>query len=207
MADLVLHSRALSLYLRIATLVCEEKQINYRVAARDAPGEGFREFHPFEKMPVLQHGDLMIYETLAIADYVNRAFDGPALSPVAPQAHAEMLTWISLTNAYFFPTIMGGIAKPLLMAPLQGEPTDHDLVARSLPDLEKQIALLEASLKQSPYLVAGELSLADLFVLPNLFYASLTDEGTRALREAPKVQDWMKRLTSRPSFAATEQRP
>ena len=28
MADLILHSRALSLYLRIATLVCEEKHID-----------------------------------------------------------------------------------------------------------------------------------------------------------------------------------
>lgn len=207
MAELILHSRPLSLYLRIATLVCEEKQVEYRVDARDALGEGYRAFHPFEKMPVLQHGDVMIYETLAIADYVERAFDGPVLSPVAPQAHAQMLSWISLTNAYFFPTMMGGIAKPLLMAPLQGEPTDHDLVAQSLPELDKQVALLEASLRSSPYLVGDGLTLADLFVLPNLFYASLTDEGTRALSEAPKTQDWMNRLTARPSFAATEQRP
>ncbi len=207
MADLILHSSALSLYLRIATLVCEEKQVVYRVDVGDAVGEGYRALHPFQKMPVLQHGDVIIYETLAIVDYVDRAFDGPSLSPIAPQAHAQMLTWISLTNAYFFPTMMGGIAKPLLMAPLQGEPTDHDLVARSLPDLHKQIALLEAGLKQSPYLAGDNLTLADLFVLPNLFYASLTDEGARALIEAPKVQDWMKRLTARPSFAATEQRP
>ena len=207
MAELILHSRPLSLYLRIATLVCEEKQVDYRVDVRDAFGEGYRTFHPFEKMPVLQHGDVMIYETLAIADYVERAFDGPVLSPDAPQAHAQMLSWISLTNAHFFPTMMGGIAKPLLMAPLQGEPTDHDLVAQSLPELDKQVALLEARLRSSPYLVGDSLTLADLFVLPNLFYASLTDEGTRALSEAPKTQDWMKRLTARPSFAATEQRP
>jgi glutathione S-transferase len=207
MADLVLHSRALSLYLRIASLVCEEKQIAYRVEALDEKGKGFRAFHPFEKMPVLQHGDVMIYETLAIADYVDRAFEGPSLSPSGPPAHAQMLMWISLTNAYFFPTMMGGIVKPLLLAPMQGLPVDQDLVAASVPALNQQVALLEKTLKETRYLVGDELSLADLFVLPNLVYASLTDEGQDALRTAPKTQAWMAGLVARPSFAATEQRP
>lgn len=207
MADLVLHSRALSLYLRIASLVCEEKQVDYRVEALDEKGAGFRAFHPFEKMPVLQHGDVMIYETLAIADYVDRAFEGPSLSPSGPHAHAQMLMWISLTNAYFFPTMMGGIVKPLLLAPMQGEPVDHALVAASVPAFNQQVRLLEKALTEQRYLVGDELSLADLFVLPNLVYASLTDEGQDALRTAPKTQEWMAGLVARPSFAATEQRP
>ena len=207
MADVVLHSRALSLYLRIASLVCEEKQIAYRVEALDEQGQGFRAFHPFEKMPVLQHDDVMIYETLAIADYVDRAFEGPSLSPSDPQSHAQMLMWISLTNAYFFPTMMGGIVKPLLLAPMQGEAVDHDLVTASVPALNQQVGLLEKTLKDTRYLVGDALSLADLFVLPNLVYASLTDEGQDALRIAPKTQEWMAGLVARPSFAATEQRP
>jgi len=207
MPDLILHSRALSLYLRIACLVCEEKQVDYRVEALDEKGKGFRAFHPFEKMPVLQHGDVMIYETLAIADYVDRAFEGPSLSPSEPRAHAQMLTWISLTNAYFFPTMMAGIVKPLLLAPMQGEPVDHDLVAASLPALNLQVGVLEKTLKETPFLVGDELSLADLFVLPNLVYVSLTNEGQDALRTAPKTREWMAGLVARPSFAATEQRP
>lgn len=207
MADLILHSRALSLYLRIASLVCEEKQIAYKIEALDEPGKGFRAFHPFEKMPVLQHGDVMIYETLAIADYVDRAFEGPVLSPPDPIGHAQMLMWISLANAYLFPTMMGGIVKPLLLAPMQGEAIDHDLVAASVPALKQQVGLLEKALEETRFLAGDALSLADLFVLPNLVYASLTDEGQDALRTAPKTQEWMAGLVARPSFAATEQRP
>ena len=207
MSALILHSRALSLYLRIATLVCEEKGVSYRVEPLDVPGEGFRRLHPFEKMPVLQHADIFIYETLAIADYVDRAFEGPELSPSAPLAHAEMMRWISLTNAYFFPTMMGGIVKPLLLAPMLGEPVDKELVAASVPALQQQITLLETRLSEHAYLAGEALSLGDLFVLPNLAYVNFTEEGQAALESAPGTRNWLARLTSRPSFSATEQKP
>jgi len=207
MSRLILHSRALSLYLRIATLICEEKGVSYKVEPLDKPGKGFRRLHPFQKMPVLQHGKVFIYETLAIADYVDRAFNGPALSPASALAHAEMMRWISLTNAYFFPTMMGGIVKPLLLAPMLGEPVDHELVAASVPALNQQVGLLETRLSEHAYLAGEALSLGDLFVLPNLAYANFTDEGQAALESAPGTRDWLARLTARPSFAATEQRP
>jgi len=206
MPELVLHSRALSLYLRIATLVCEEKKVDYRVEPCDEIGKGFRKFHPFQKMPVLQHGEHFVFETLAIANYVDQAFDGPQLSPSTVRARSEMLTWISLANAYFFPTMMGGVVKPLLLAPLLGEPVDRKLVAASIPALNEQVALLEERLAYHQYLAGEDLSLADLFVYPNVAYASLTDEGQAALTSAPYVQTWLGGLMERPSFAATEQR-
>lgn len=206
MSSVIFHSRSLSLYLRIATLICEEKGVGYQVEPLDAPGEGFRRLHPFEKMPVLQHGDVLVYETLAIADYVDRVFEGPELSPSSALAHAEMMRWISLTNAYFFPTMMGGIVKPLLLAPLSGDPVDKDLVEASLPALQQQVALLEKRLSGHEYLAGEALSLGDLFVLPNLAYVNFTEEGQAALESAPGTRDWLARLTSRPGFAASEQR-
>ena len=37
--------------------------------------------HPFDRVPIFQHGDFTLYETSAIATYVDEAFEGPALSP------------------------------------------------------------------------------------------------------------------------------
>jgi glutathione S-transferase len=36
--------------------------------------------HPFGKIPVMRHGDVTLAESRAICGYVDRAFDGPALT-------------------------------------------------------------------------------------------------------------------------------
>jgi glutathione S-transferase len=37
--------------------------------------------HPFSKIPVMRHGDFELFESKAIATYIDRAFDGPPLIP------------------------------------------------------------------------------------------------------------------------------
>lgn len=205
MSQVILHSRSLSLYLQIATLVCEEKGVTYTVTGVDTPGEGYRILHPFQKMPVLQHGEILIQETLAIACYLDRAFEGPELAPSDARDYAAMMSWISMTNAYFFPTMMTGVVKPLLLAPLSGDAIDHDLVQQSLPQLKAQYEYLDQALRVADFLAGDRLSLADLFVLPNVAYASLTDEGAAALQSAPALASWLARMTARPSFEAAKQ--
>jgi glutathione S-transferase len=41
-------------------------------------------------MPALTHGDVTLYETLAVTQYTDGAFDGPALQPADPAGRARM---------------------------------------------------------------------------------------------------------------------
>jgi len=46
-------------------------------------------------VPALQHGDFMLYETNAIAAYVDEVFPGAKLTPADPRKRARMNHTIS----------------------------------------------------------------------------------------------------------------
>ena len=54
-------------------------------------------------MPILQHGDFMLYETSAIVAYLEEVFPTPSLQPETAQGRALMNQWISAVNSYYYP--------------------------------------------------------------------------------------------------------
>src|SRR6202011_6090435 len=71
-----------STYTRAVCMVCEEKGIDYTLTDVMLGAPELRAIHPFGKMPVLRHGDLALFESAAIAAYLDRSFGGPKLFPV-----------------------------------------------------------------------------------------------------------------------------
>jgi glutathione S-transferase len=59
--------------------------------------------HPFNRAPILQHGDFTVYETSAIVTYVEETFNSVALRPAGPRERARMDQWISAVNSYYYP--------------------------------------------------------------------------------------------------------
>jgi glutathione S-transferase len=46
--------------------------------------------HPFNRVPILRHGDFTVYETSAITSYVDEAFAEPRLTPQDVRARGRM---------------------------------------------------------------------------------------------------------------------
>jgi len=99
-----------STYVHIIRLILTHKNVPYRF--RDLEPEmgtpAHIALHPFGRVPVLQHGDLTLYETSAIATYIDEAFDGPSLQPHTPAARGRLQQWISSVNAYYYPELGHG---------------------------------------------------------------------------------------------------
>ena len=66
-----------------------------------------------------------------------------------------------------------------------------------------QLALLDKALGASPFLAGDRLSLADLFLLPMLFYLRMQPEYAALAPRCKAVGGWYDRMAARPSFAAT----
>ena len=62
--------------------------------------------HPFDRVPILQHGDFTLYETSAIVAYLEEMFPTPSLQPDTAQGRALMNQWISAVNSYYYPYMM-----------------------------------------------------------------------------------------------------
>lgn len=205
MSTIIFHSQPMSVYLWTASLVAAEKHVPWTVRVIEPGSAEHRRFNPFAKSPVLEHGAILLYETLAIAHYIDRAFDGPELQPESALDQAEMLRWVSLVNAYMFPTMTNGLAKQRLLVPAQGGKSDEALIEQSAREFRHQLAVVDRALASYPFLVGEEISIADCFLFPHLHLASLTPEGADALAHASMASAWLARMKARPSHAATDQ--
>ena len=172
MATLIFHSMAGSAYLWTAMMAADEKGVDHALNPVVFGSDEHLSLHPFAKMPVMQHGEVILYETQAITHYIDRAFDGPPLQPADALGQAEVLRWISLVNAYVFP-VMNRFMKERLVRPAWGFEVDQDFVQSVRDPLRLQMRIIgEAVAKGSGDFVeecAAELPLqaiADLLGVP-----------------------------------------
>jgi glutathione S-transferase len=202
MTEVVIHTHLYSPYGWTARHVAEEKGVSYRVVPADTGSPDHLKLHPFGKMPLLQHGEIIIYETLAIAHYLDKAFEGPPLQPAECLGQSTVLRWISVVNSYVFP-VMNWLVKERTAASRGGEQPDEAAIAAVRAPLALQLKLIEEAVSSHPFLVCDRLSIADSFLMPLLHFAAFTPEGVEALRAAPAASNWLERMRDRPSFAAT----
>jgi len=207
MSEIVIHGVPGSPYLRTVQLVCEEKRAPYRVAPIGPGMQGSERLalHPFGRIPVIDHGDFRLYETQAIAKYIDAAFGSPALTPAAAPAMARMHQIIGVMDWYFFPQVGRTLVFQRIIGPaLFGKPADENICAGAVADAERVIGELNRLLADQPFLAGGALSHADLHVAPQLYYFAMTPEGTRILADNPALAAWLDRLCGRPSMRQTE---
>jgi glutathione S-transferase len=86
MSDPVLFGAAYSVYVRTVRLALAERCVPYRLVeidifAPEGPPADYAARHPFNRIPAFEHDGFRLYETGAIARYVDEAFPGPSLVP------------------------------------------------------------------------------------------------------------------------------
>ncbi|WP_304177114.1 glutathione S-transferase family protein [Phenylobacterium aquaticum] len=206
MTELVAHGIPGSPFLRAVLATAEEKAVPYRLVAL-APGmhrtDAYRRMHPFSRIPVIEHGDFVLYETQAILRYLDAIGSGPTLQPTDPRAAARMNQIIGVNDWYFFPKVGGPVVFQRLIGPiLLGTSPDEAVIAEALPMAQTCVSEFDRLLGASTWLAGETFSLADLMVGPQLEYLSQTPEG-RALLAGTGLAEWLKRIAARPSFQAT----
>ena len=200
-----------SVYTRVARLALEEKGVEYALheveifGAEGVPREHLRR-HPFGRIPVLQHGAFMLYETTAITRYVDEAFPGPALQPESPTQRARMNQVIGVLDAYAYRPMVWGVFVERVRVPSSGGTSDEALIAASLKSAATCLDALEHLLGQLPYLAGTTLSLADLHAFPMLRYFCIAPEGNALLRDHPGLLRWYSAMHDRGSVARTRTR-
>lgn len=166
-----------------------------------------RKRHPFGRVPVLQHGDFWIYETTAIARYIDDAFEGPRLTPTDPRQRARMNQWIGNLDAYFYPYMIYYLVHERMIFPELGIESDAAVVAHALPKCEHALSVLEAELGDGrAYIVGQHPTLADYFMLPTLTALGFVVEGKEMLKRVLLIRAWLARMAALPNvveFRAT----
>lgn len=194
-----------SVYVRIARMALEEKGVDYELVpldifAADGIPAWYLEHHPFGRIPAFEHDGFRLFETNAIARYVDEAFDGPALQPTDARGRARMGQMTGMLDAYGYRAMVWDVAVERLE---KAEP-DEVLIASGLRQAETVLKVLTSLKADGPWLLGDRLTLADLHAAPILAYFVKVAEGQKLLAQFSDIQGWYSRIAARPSFARTE---
>src|SRR5712675_2705980 len=172
MADIMVFGFPHSSFVHIAQLVLAHKDVPYTFNDLE-PNMGspkHLELHPFDRVPILQHGDFVLYETSAIVAYLEELFPTPSLQPNTPRGRARMNQWISAVNSYYYPYMIYHVGHERNVFPRLGIPSDEEVVAHALPKIEIGLQLMQRQLADGrPYLVGADPTIADYYLLPSTF--------------------------------------
>lgn len=203
MAKPVVYGADYSVYVRIVRLVLAEKGIDYDLvpvdvfAAKGTPAWYF-EHHPFGRIPAVEHDGFRLFETSAIARYVDEAFDGPALQPKDARTRATMNQIIGMLDAYAYRSMVWDVA----VERLEKEAPDEALVANGLRQAETVLRVLTALKPPGPWLLGDQLTLVDLHAASIIAYFVKVADGQKLLAAFADIQAWWDGIAKRPSLAA-----
>jgi glutathione S-transferase len=206
MSDLTLWGFNGSTYVRTVRMLLAEKGVSdYRqVPVNVLQGEPKTPEHllrhPFGKVPVLDHDGLRILETSAIARYLNDVLPGPSLVPATPKDRARMDMIVGLVDSYGYGALIGGVAAYHLFPDFAGGKND----AARAQGIETGRKVLEFAMqtKATSSFIAGQLSLADLYLAPILGYVAVTPDFA-AVTSIPGFDGWWTKVQALPSYQAT----
>jgi glutathione S-transferase len=207
MSDMTLWGFDGSTYVRTVKMLLAEKgatqfkQIPLNVLEGEPKQPEHLERHPFGKVPVLDHGGLRILETSAIARYLNDVLPGKSLIPATPQDRARMDMIIGIIDSYGYGALVGGVAAYHLFPDFVGG-QNESFRTNGIETGHKVIELAMQTKGTSPF-IAGEVSLADLYLAPIVFYVSLTPDK-EAVFNVDGFADWWTKIQALPSFKATQ---
>ena len=77
-------------FVRAVRMVAEEKGVAYELVAEMPHSDVVKGLNPTGKIPAMRHDGLELCESLAIARYIDDAFDGPKMIPENPKAAAPV---------------------------------------------------------------------------------------------------------------------
>jgi glutathione S-transferase len=192
-APLTLISHKLCPYVQRAVIALAEKSTGFERIDIDLANkpDWFLAISPLGKTPVLQVGDVPIFESAVILEYLEETQPKP-LHPADPLTRAEHRAWIE-----FGSTVLNDIAGFYAAA---GDATFKAKAAQ----LEQRFARLESRIAASPWFDGESFSLVDAVFGPVFRYFDVFDEiaDFGILASKPKIARWRNSLAARPSVRA-----
>jgi|SRR5579872_4780556 len=157
--------------------------------------DAYGALNPNRLVPVLEDGDLAVWESHAILRYLAARHGGERWWPADAGARSWSDRWMDWCLAHWQPAFSTGVFWGYYRTP---EPQrDGPAVRRAIAQCGELLLILEQALGARPYLAGEALSLADIPVGASLFRYFTLDIERRRL---PAVEAWYARLCARPAY-------
>lgn len=195
---LTLHFAPNSRAGRIVWLL-EELQLAYDINKmafhpQDLKSDAHRARHPLGRVPVLDDGDIRIFESGAIVEYVLARHKNGGLRPAEAAAEfPEYLQWFHYCEGMVMPPVNTIVVQTVLLPP---DRRDETALAQAKRLLSKALEPVNAALEGRDYVI-GDFSAADIMLGHACFMSNrLGCVGD----DMPHLKAYVERIANRPAF-------
>ena len=192
---LTVHHLRISQSERIVWL-CEELGLDYelklytRRTDNNLAPDDYKVLSPMGIAPVITDGDLVLGESGAICEYIDRKYGGAQLSPGPESADfAGHLFWFHFSNATFMTNGMMALVAGRMGGEMPEFVADRGAKAWSLA---------EARLGEAEFFGGSQLTTADIMMGFNLTTSRMF--GGADLAPFPNIAAYLKRIGERPAY-------
>ncbi|WP_298908774.1 glutathione S-transferase family protein [uncultured Nostoc sp.] len=202
MSSVQLYFAKASTFSQRTRVVLLEKGIDFSATEIDLQNkpDGYTQISRYGKVPAIKHGDIEIYESAIINEYLDEVFPEPALLPRDPGAKALARIWIDYANTRFVPAFN----KLLRGKDAQEQGQGQREFLESLLYIEQEgLGKLSGN---GPYWLGDQLSLVDISFYPWFERLPLLEHFRNFTlpTETPRLQKWWNTVRDRESIRAVE---
>ncbi len=161
---------------------------------KDLKSDEHRARHPLGRVPVLDDGDISIFESGAIVEYILERHKNGGLKPgVDSPLFPEYLQWFHYCEGMVMPPVNTIVVQTILLPP---ERQDETALKQAQKLLTRALAPVEEALAGREYLI-GDFSAADVMLGHSMFMSNrlgcVTDDMTN-------IKGYVERIEARPAF-------
>lgn len=156
----------------------------------------YRAKNPTGRVPTLEDGDAVVWESNTILRYLCAKYDGAAMYPVEPLRRSEIERWMDWQLAGLNPSMI-----VLLLGYYRTPPEKRDPAALERARLQaiEQWSVVENQLKGRRYLAGNEFTLSDIGngILVHRWHSYPIERPA-----LPRLREWYDRLSEHAGFKA-----
>ncbi len=152
----------------------------------DAPPQWFKDISPLSKVPVLQVGEEVLFESAVINEYIDE-ITPPSLHPVDPLIKAKNRAWIEFGSELLMTQFRFVMSQ------------DKNSYDTNLKELQEKLQRLENVLSGGSFFNGEQFSLVDTAYAPLFMRLELIRKWANIDFSFPKIQRWSAALLAKES--------
>jgi len=181
-------------------MVLLEKGVDFVLTEIDLENkpDWFLKVSPYSKVPVIRHGEAVIWESAVINEYLDEVFPEPPLLPRDPVGRATARVWIDFANNRMVPHVY----KMMLRQDTEGQALHRRRLTEAALFMEHEGL---RKLSPGPFWLGDKPGLVDFTFYPHVqrFAALEHYRGFVIPDECGRLRDWIEAMSALPSVQAT----
>ena len=194
-----------STFVRSVMLICEELGVAYTTGfsangkAIEFKSDDHFKLHPYGKLPILLHDELVLPETTSICRYLQDNFSDTKTHWTSAQLAAEHDAFCAIIALYIDKAIVRDYLLEFVFPKGENKQVRMDVVQSNRSALQRALEIIEVEINRGKLLGTDKFTIADALVMPMLQYLTTLPAEVNCLEGFNAIKNYVERSMQRAS--------